>query len=109
MKRFVRSTFVTCATALALAAPATGAHAESQEGAGNQPPAPACLTYSPGWRYTFVINDCSTAHRVKVLYGDGMDVPCQEVAPRNWFTFPGYGTEGNTIKGMVLCDHADGA
>ncbi|MFI0503852.1 alpha-amylase [Streptomyces albogriseolus] len=102
----MRSTFMACAVALAVAAPATAAHAESQEGEGAQAPVPACLTYSPGWRYTFVINDCSTAYRVKVLYGDGTDVPCQEVVPRNWFTFPGYGTSGNTVEGVVLCDAA---
>jgi hypothetical protein len=53
------------------------------------------------------MNDCSVAHRAKVLYGDGTDVPCQEVAPRAWFTFPGYGTTGNTVEGIVLCDQAD--
>jgi hypothetical protein len=55
------------------------------------------------------MNDCSTAHRAKVLYGDGTDVPCQEVAPGNRFTFPGYGTTGNTVEGIVLCDQADDA
>ncbi|MFD8200402.1 alpha-amylase [Streptomyces sp. NPDC003470] len=105
----MRSTFMVCAVALAMAAPATVAHAGSQEHAGNEASVPACLTYSPGWRYTFVNNDCPTPHRVKVLYGDGTDVPCQEVAPRDWFTFPGYGTEGNTVEGIVLCDQADGA
>lgn len=109
MKRFLRSTFMACGAALAIAASATVAHAESQESTGNEAPVPACLTYSPGWRYTFVMNDCSTAHRVKVLYGDGTDVPCQEVAARNWFTFPGYGTTGNTVEGIVLCDPTEGA
>ncbi|MET7272092.1 alpha-amylase [Streptomyces flaveolus] len=98
-----------CAVVLTVAAPATAAHAEPQERAGTQTPVPACLTYSPGWRYTLVMNDCSVAHRAKVLYGDGTDVPCQEVAPRAWFTFPGYGTTGNTVEGIVLCDQADDA
>ncbi|MFJ8546414.1 alpha-amylase [Streptomyces sp. NPDC093586] len=109
MRRFVRSTVMATAVVLAVAVPGTSAHAESKEGTDSSLAVPACVTYSAGWRYTFVINDCSAAHTVKVVYGDGTDVPCQEVSPGAWFTFPGYGTAGNTVEGVVLCDSAGSA
>ncbi|WP_374984738.1 alpha-amylase [Streptomyces fradiae] len=94
---------------LAMAAPATAVHAASPEAAADSTVAPACVAFSASWRYTFVTNDCSSTHTVRVVYGDGTEVPCREVAPGATATFPGYGVSGNTVEGMALCTEAGGA
>ncbi|MEU3632518.1 alpha-amylase [Streptomyces fradiae] len=109
MKRYMRSTLVVGAAVLALAAPGTAAHAVSPASAADSTVAPACVTFSASWRYTFVTNDCSTTHTVRVVYGDGTQVPCREVAPGATATFPGYGTTGNTVEGLALCTEAGAA
>ncbi|MFI8089764.1 alpha-amylase [Streptomyces sp. NPDC086080] len=109
MKRPVRSTFVACSVVLAVASSGTAAHAGPAENTGSETPAPACVTFSAGWRYTFVTNGCPTTHTVRVVYGDGMQVPHREVPPGAVVTFPGYGTTGNTVQGVVLYDGTDGS
>jgi hypothetical protein len=104
MKRFLRSTVVVCSVVLAAVAPITAAHAEPSRNTGSGAAAPECVTFSAGWRYTFVTNDCPTTYTVKVVYGDGMEVPSREVPPGAVVTFPGYGTTGNTVEGVVLYD-----
>ncbi|WOI61294.1 alpha-amylase [Streptomyces fradiae] len=92
-----------------MTAPATVVHAASPEAAADSTLAPACVALSASWRYTFVANDCSTTHTVRVVYGDGTEVPCREVAPGATATFPGYGTSGNTVEGVALCGEAGAA
>lgn len=65
--------------------------------------APACVQYAAGWRYTSVSNGCDTAQQVTVEYRDGTSVPCRTAAPGDTVTFPGYGTSGNEVLGVVLC------
>ncbi|AKN74973.1 hypothetical protein QR97_39520 [Streptomyces sp. PBH53] len=103
MSRLIRSSFVAIAVVLAAAVPGT-AHAGSQVDAGSRPPAPDCVTFSAGWRYTFVTNNCSDTHTVTVVYRDGTDVPSRVAPPGALITFPGYGTSGNEVLGVVLCD-----
>ncbi|MGY1581908.1 alpha-amylase [Streptomyces sp. MN13] len=103
MRRFMRSTFVASVAALAVAATSGSAHAESQGDEGNRLAAPDCVTFSADWRYTFVTNGCSDTHTLKVVYRDGTDVPCRVAPPKALITFPGYGTSGNEVLGVVLC------
>ncbi|NEY33610.1 alpha-amylase [Streptomyces sp. PRKS01-65] len=108
MRRFLRSTFVVVTAALALTA--TGAaHAGSPEDAGSPSAAPDCVTFSADWRYTFVTNGCSETHTLKVVYRDGTDVPARVAPPGAVITFPGYGTTGNEVLGVVLCEEGDGS
>ncbi|MFF5308173.1 alpha-amylase [Streptomyces massasporeus] len=104
MKRFVCSTFMISTVVLAVATPGAAAHAESGEGTGSRLAAPDCVTYSADWRYTFVTNACSDTYTVKVVYRDGTDVPSRVAPPGALITFPGYGTSGNEVLGVVLCD-----
>jgi len=94
---------------LTVAASVTAAHAEPSGDTGSGAAVPECLTFSAGWRYTFVTSDCPTTHTVRVVYGNGMEVPYREVPPRAVVTFPGYGTTGNTVEGIVLYDGDDGS
>ncbi|MFJ4696484.1 alpha-amylase [Streptomyces sp. NPDC088766] len=105
----MRSTFMAFVVALAVLPSGTAAHAAPSEDAGTLSAAPDCVTFGADWRYTFVSNDCSDTHTVKVVYRDGTDVPCRLAPPRALITFPGYGTQGNEVLGVVLCDAADGA
>ncbi|MFJ2924274.1 alpha-amylase [Streptomyces massasporeus] len=107
MKRFLCSTFVISAVVLAMAAPGAAAHAEPGEEVGSRLAAPDCVTYSADWRYTFVTNTCSDTYTVKVVYRDGTDVPGRVAPPGALITFPGYGTSGNEVLGIVLCDDGD--
>lgn len=109
MKRFVRSTVMACAVVVATVAPGAAAHAETREAAAEQVPAPDCLHVNASWRYTFVGNDCAATYTVKVVYRNGDDVPCRVAPPGALITFPGYGTSGNEVLGVVLCDGGDGA
>ncbi|MFF1274118.1 alpha-amylase [Streptomyces marokkonensis] len=109
MKRLACSTFVAVVmAALAVVVPGASAHAGSQEAAGSRLAAPGCVRFSPGWRYTFVTNDCSVTHTVTVVYRDGTDVPCRVAPPGAMITFPGYGTLGNEVLGVILCDTGEG-
>ncbi|MEU2908378.1 hypothetical protein ACWCQ0_18800 [Streptomyces massasporeus] len=108
MKRFVRSTVMVSAVVLAVAASGTAAGAQTRENAGEQHNAPECVHFSAGWRYTLVTNDCSSTYTVKVVYRDGFDVPCRVAPPGAVITFPGYGTQGNEIMGLALCDAGGG-
>ncbi|ORT56419.1 hypothetical protein [Streptomyces sp. CB03238] len=80
---------------------ATPAVAEATEAGGA---APACVGYSAGWRYTFVSNGCEGTQHVTVEYRDGTSAPCRTAAPGDTVTFPGYGTTGNDVLGVALCD-----
>ncbi|MCK8433006.1 alpha-amylase [Streptomyces sp. D2-8] len=109
MQRFVRSTFVFCAMVLAVTTSGAAAHAESRTDAGNPLAAPDCVRFSASWRYTLVTSDCFDTHTVKVVYRDGTDVPCRLAPPGALITFPGYGTMGNEVLGVDLCDTGEGA
>ncbi|WP_254406164.1 alpha-amylase [Streptomyces sp. AC627_RSS907] len=100
----MRSTFVFFTMTLTLATFGTAAHAASPEDASGRVGAPDCVRFSAGWRYTFVTNDCSSTHSVTVVYRDGTDVPCRSAHPGALVTFPGYGTLGNEVVGVALCD-----
>ncbi|NBM19989.1 alpha-amylase [Streptomyces sp. GC420] len=82
---------VTAAVALVLTAFGTGGTALAAGGA----EAPACVTYSTGWRYTFVTNGCEGTQQVEVVYTDGTLGPCRAIDPRQTATFAGYGTTAN--------------
>lgn len=66
-------------------------------------PAPACVRYEAGWRYTFVTNHCDTSQRFTVSYRDGATPPCRSAAPGDTVTFPGYGVGGDEVLGVNLC------
>lgn len=104
MKRLVCSIVMSLAVVLTVATPGTAATGAIPEGAGEQQGTPECVHFSPGWRYTFVTNDCTTTYTVKVLYRDGTDVPCRVAPPGAVITFPGYGPQGNEILGLALCE-----
>ncbi|MEU1122833.1 alpha-amylase [Streptomyces sp. NPDC005899] len=92
---------------MAVAASGAVAGAESRLGVEGRLPAPDCVTYSADWRYTFVTNNCSDTHTVQVVYRDGTTVPSRVAPPGAFVTFPGYGTSGNQVLGVVLCDDGD--
>lgn len=108
MRAVLRSSFVAVAAALVVAT-SGAAHAGSQQAAGNWSAAPDCVTFSADWRYTFVTNNCSGTHTLKVVYRDGADVPSRVAPPGALITFPGYGTTGNEVLGVVVCDAGEGA
>ncbi|MFE1250835.1 alpha-amylase [Streptomyces sp. NPDC058735] len=104
----MRSTVMACAVVLAVATPGAAARAETREVPEDRRSAPECVHFTTGWRYTFVTNDCADPHTVKVEYRDGTAVPCRIAPPGAVITFPGYGTQGNEILGVVLCDTGEG-
>lgn len=69
---------------------------------------PACVEVSPGWRYTFVTNNCSSTYTLTIAYSDGRDVPCRVAGPGDHITFPGHGTQGDRVLGAVLCSGTSG-
>ncbi|GAA3894990.1 hypothetical protein GCM10022244_01020 [Streptomyces gulbargensis] len=83
-------------TALATASPATAAEST----------APECVQYHQSWRYTDVHNGCAETVAVTVAYTNGQWAPCRVVAPGQWATFAGYGTDGNYVTGLRTCDPA---
>ncbi|AIR96213.1 alpha-amylase inhibitor Gaim [Streptomyces glaucescens] len=108
MHRFLYSSLVTVAAAL-LATASGAAHAGAQEGADDRggaawSAAPECVTFSADWRYTFVTNNCPDTHTLKVVYRDGTDVPSRVAPPGAMVTFPGHGTTGNAVLGVIACD-----
>lgn len=86
--------------ALVTAAPAHGAQAVASPSDVSAPP---CVQWSAGWRYTLVTNGCDTAQRITVTYTSGADIPCRTAGPGDTVTFPGYGTQGDSVLGVVLC------
>ncbi|MEU3605453.1 alpha-amylase [Streptomyces sp. NPDC035033] len=72
-------------------------------------PAPECVEYFQGWRYTDVHNGCGSTVSVTVEYTNGQWAPCRALQPGEWATFAGYGTDGNYVTGLRSCDPAGGA
>ncbi|MFE0678323.1 alpha-amylase [Streptomyces sp. NPDC058867] len=87
-----------------LVAPTTAPPAVAATGS----PALNCVEYFPSWRYTDVHNGCDISTAVTVEYANGQQVPCRVVEPDGWATFPGYGTNGNHVIGLLTCDPALG-
>ncbi|MFJ5811956.1 alpha-amylase [Streptomyces sp. NPDC093093] len=68
--------------------------------------APECVEYFQSWRYTHVRNDCGDTVFVAVEYTNGQWAPCRVIEPGGWATFSGYGTGGNYVTGLRMCDPA---
>ncbi|MFI2780804.1 alpha-amylase [Streptomyces sp. ALB3] len=102
--RLICSSFVASIVVLAATTSTGTTHAEGREESGTGLSAPSCVAFSADWRYTFVVNNCSDTHIVKVVYRDGATVPCRVAPSTARITFPGYGPSGNEVLGVVLCE-----
>ncbi|WP_437108624.1 alpha-amylase [Streptomyces sp. enrichment culture] len=107
MRQAMRPFITMAAAALPVLTGNAAAHAVPSEAAvRSSGSAPACVEVGPGWRYTFVTNNCAETHTLTVAYSDGRDVPCRVARPGDHLTFPGYGTRGDRVLGAVLCSGA---
>nr|ACU45382.1 alpha-amylase inhibitor [Streptomyces avermitilis] len=103
MRRYIRSTITGLTAGLLAVSSGVAAQAASREAEEGWDSPPACVHINSDWRYTFVTNDCSSAYDVTVVYRDGANVPCRVASPGDIISFPGYGTQGNTVLGVALC------